>query len=284
MDDYPGLSQHHVQDDEDEDTITMEASLVIDAIGADSYLFCSPYTHCLAPLPMRPGYLCLRSPACKMKGHPEAGLRSLIAEGCRKRIRNSEGKVITLKGDVYLSISEFQKRQNEQVEQDMENLSRLQECAATTLPQSVTLSPTVSNLQTERKKNTKKTLERNTLGEDPEEEPPSPSDPMVVNQLLHQNMELMKNLQGLLESSQLLPLTPPPVTKTEPQNRVPLPKKTITQSYYAIGLDGAIPEVYSSLTEVREVLAMDTTKRPKMRRFGTEEAHRWLEMQYHKQE
>ena len=43
--------------------------------------------------------------------------------------------------------------------------------------------------------------------------------------------------------------------------------------------------VYASLAKVKEVMDMDTTIRPKMRRFGTEEAaHRWLEAQYQVQE
>ena len=125
MDDYPDLAELRVQDDDDEDTLTMEASLVIDSIGADSYLFCSRATHCLAPLPTRPGYLCLRSPTCKMKGHPEARLQSTMTEGYRKCIRNSDGKVVSLKSDVCLSISEFQNQQDAQAERDMEDLARM---------------------------------------------------------------------------------------------------------------------------------------------------------------
>ena len=260
----------------DDDTLSIR-SFEKDNIGNDSYLYCTPATRCLAPLASKPGYLCLGRSSCRTRGHFEAREEEPPIPGFRRCEYDSDGKVSAIRADILLTEDEFQAKRDKQRELDLEAVANLGSADPFSPYPAGESKPSPSQMNTTRAKTRppqQPIFSPSPLVELPE---PSrtdrPSSGSTIQQLIQQNQELVAALT--LQTSRTAPPSRGPPSRT----RAPI------LGCYAIGPDCTIPGIYHTLTEVKEILAMDPTKRATVRRFPSESiAQNWLDHQFIMQE
>jgi len=255
-------------EEQDAETLTL-VSQEVDTLGTQSYFYGRPDKYCLAPLASRKGYVCIRPITCRLKGHVESREQSYPASGYRPCEVNAEGKVTAVRSEGYLTIDNFRIRREVQgSNEDEEAFLTLQDKLAVSLqtpPGNITVRTSVDKLPTTRMGNRKANDLHSTSTE------PEPSSEYRL--LMKQHQELLNAMKTMLSQGE----------RKEAPASVPIatsPRRSphTSQSFYAIGPTSMIPGIYTSLDEVREILAMDTTVKPQVRRFGTElEANDWLD-------